>query len=133
LVIELSSVPQTRIPAVVDGVRTKVVYAQGVAVPGLSNLDVERTIAIKDTHAAGLMAQSGIQAVGVGASKDSPSEPAIVIYTIEGVSHPAIPATIDGVRTRVVEGDRFRAFGWNAQLEKKPAGCAKPKTAAAAK
>jgi hypothetical protein len=133
VVIELSGVPQTRIPAVVDGVRTKLVYPQGAALPALSAQDVNRTIAIKDAHAASLMAQAGIQGVGVGASNDSPGEPAIVIYTIEGVGHPAIPAVIDGIRTKVVEGDRFRAFGWNSQLEKKPAGCAKPKTTAAAK
>ncbi|HET7873498.1 MAG TPA: hypothetical protein VFL42_13350, partial [Terriglobales bacterium] len=131
LLIEVSAVPQTRIPAAVDGVRTKLVYAQGAAAPALSNQDVDRTIAIKDAHVAGLMAQAGIQGVGVGASKDNPGEPAIVIYTIEGVSLPPIPATIDGVRTRVVEGDRFRAFGWNAHLETKSAGCAKPKAASA--
>jgi hypothetical protein len=133
LVIEVSAVPKTRIPAVVEGVRTKVVFTQGASAPALSVQDIDGTAAIKDAHAAGLMAQAGIQGVGVGRSDDNPGETAIVIYTIEGVDHAPIPATFDGVRTKIVEGDRFRAFGWNAQLEPKTTGCAKPKTASAAK
>jgi hypothetical protein len=133
LVIEVSAVPKTRIPAVVDGVRTKVVFTQGAAAPALSVQDIDGTAAIKDAHAAGLMAQAGIQGVGVGRSDDNPGETAIVIYTIEGVDHSPIPATMDGVRTKIVEGDRFRAFGWNAQLEPKATGCAKPKAASTAK
>jgi hypothetical protein len=51
--------------------------------------------------------------VGVGRSDDAPGETAMIIYVERGKAHAAIPATIDGVRTRVVAGERFRAFRWN--------------------
>jgi hypothetical protein len=48
--------------------------------------------------------------VGVGASFDSPSEPAIGIFVLKNKTHRPIPATIDGVRTRVKETSPFRAI-----------------------
>jgi len=48
--------------------------------------------------------------VGVSLSVDNPTETAISIYLIKGVAHPPIPAVIDGVRTRVFDGERFKAF-----------------------
>ncbi|MFI5105302.1 MAG: hypothetical protein ACHP79_10295, partial [Terriglobales bacterium] len=42
LVIELSAVPQVRIPAVIEGVRTKLVYADGVHVPALTEPEFNR-------------------------------------------------------------------------------------------
>jgi hypothetical protein len=75
-----------------------------------------QAIAVKENHADKLMAQSGgVQGVGVGRSSDNPAEPAVVIYVITGMDRPAIPAVLDGVRTRIVEGDRFRAFGWGRE------------------
>jgi len=52
-----------------------------------------------------------------------------VIYTISGKSHAPIPAVIDGVRTKIIDDEPFRAFGWNSRLEPKATGCVKPKTA----
>jgi hypothetical protein len=127
LVIELTGTPKVPIPPVVDGVRTKVVYAQGVAAPTMTVQDVHQTAAIKQLHEADVIAGKGIQGIGVGQSDDNPAETAIVIYTIQGEPHPPIPAAIDGVRTKIVEGDRFRAFGWNSQLEPKGTACAKPR------
>lgn len=127
LVIEVSGVPSKPIPAVVDGVRTRVVYAQGVAAPSITIQDVNRTAAIKQANEQSVMGQKGIQGIGVGRSDDNPGETAIVVFTIKGEAHPPIPAVMDGVRTKIVEGDRFRAFGWNSQLEPKATGCAKPK------
>ncbi|HEY6274453.1 MAG TPA: hypothetical protein VIX19_20905 [Terriglobales bacterium] len=113
LVIQVSGVPRSIIPAVVEGVRTKVMTMQGTGVPQMPVLggqDLDQAIAAKENHVANLMAQPGIQGVGVGRSDDNPAEPAIVIYVLTGVSHPRIPPTLDGVRTRIVEGDRFRAY-----------------------
>ena len=115
----------------IGGVRTKVVFAEGVPVHPITPQDVKETAVIKEAHVQELMSEKGIQGVGVGRSDDNPAETAIVIYTIQGEPHPPIPATIDGIRTKVSEGDRFRAFGWNSQLEPKLASCAKPKAAAA--
>lgn len=101
----------TSVPAVIDGVRTRVVYA-GATVPRATLADLNRAIAIKEMHASGLMNQPGIQGVGVGVSDDNTAEPAMVIYVISGAQHQQIPPVMDGLRTKIIEGDRFRAFGW---------------------
>jgi hypothetical protein len=114
LVIQVSATPKTPIPAVMDGVRTKIVSqntGRGQA-PVLAAGDIDQTIAVKESHAAALMSQPGIQGVGVGRSSDNPSETAVVIYVISGQDHPPIPQLLDGVRTKIVEGGRFRAFAW---------------------
>lgn len=111
LVIETTGATRSPIPAVADGVRTKVVAARATAqMPALGSQDFAHAIAVKENHVADLISGPGIQGVGVGRSSDNPAEAAIVIYVIIGVSRPAIPATIEGVRTRIVAGDRFRAY-----------------------
>jgi hypothetical protein len=112
LVVEVSTVPRTPIPAVIDGVRTKVVYTAEAAAmqPRFTEADIVRSAAVKDAHAQSLMSQNGIQGVGVGASADAPGETALVIFTVTGEQHAPIPAVIDGVRTKIVDGSRFKAY-----------------------
>lgn len=125
LVIHVSGPARAAIPAVIDGVRTKIVPAApagSLQMPALSARDMDDAVAVKEGHAAALMAQPGIQGVGVGRSDDNPTETAIVIFVISGVSHPAIPQALDGVRTKIVEGDRFRAFDWGKPEPAKKCG-----------
>jgi hypothetical protein len=56
------------------------------------------------------MSQAGIQGVGVAVSKENPFETALAIYVVRGTKHSAIPPTIDGIRTQIIEGARFRAY-----------------------
>lgn len=117
LLIHVSGTARVSVPAVIDGVRTRIVAAQA-GPSSLSTLNaqaMDQAIAAKESHTETLMAQSGIQGVGVGRSNDNPAEPAIVIYVITGMARPVIPAVLDGVRTKIVEGDRFRAFGWGKE------------------
>jgi hypothetical protein len=123
LVVHLSSASQP-IPPLIEGVRTKVVYDSGVAVPLLTSDNLNVALAAKDNHKFDLV-RPGIQGVGVGRSDDSPGEPAIVVYTIKGELHQPIPAIIDGIRTKIIEGERFRASGWNSQLEPRSSDCPK--------
>jgi hypothetical protein len=118
LLVKLSGAPRNPIPPLIDGVRTKIVFSAtaGMAqTPVLSMDDIDRAKTTKETNAGGLMSQPGIQGVGVGRSSDNPAETAIVIYVISGMARPAIPQVLDGVRTKIVEGDRFRAFGWGKE------------------
>jgi hypothetical protein len=119
LVIHLSGLPRTPIPAVIDGVRTRVVAAQTgpSSLPALNAQQLNQAIAVKESHAETLMSRSGggIQGVGVGRSTDNPAEVAIVIYVITGMNRPLIPAVLEGVPTKIVEGDRFRAFRWGRE------------------
>ncbi len=132
LVIELSAVPQVRIPVVIEGVRTKLVYADGVNAPAFTETEFNRGLVAKDAHRSEFF-QPGFQGIGVGRSDDAPGETTIVIYTITGETHAPVPAVLDGVRTKVVDGERFRSSGWNAHLEPKAASCAKPQTASSKK
>jgi hypothetical protein len=119
LVIRFAGATPPPIPQLIDGVRTKVVPAQAGALrmPVLRAQDMDDAAAVKENHATELMAQPGIQGVGVGRSDDNPAETAIVIYVLSGMPRPAIPAVLDGVRTKIVEGDRFRAFGWGKKQD----------------
>jgi hypothetical protein len=117
LVLHMSAIPKTRVPAVVQGVRTQIMYNEGFAVPRITPGELDRGLIAKDNHRNEFM-QAGFQGIGVGFSDDAPGESAIVIYTIAGQAHAAIPAVIDGVRTKIIEGERFRASGWNSQLER---------------
>jgi hypothetical protein len=65
----------------------------------------------RDAHAPELLAHPEVQAVGVGASYDNPSEPAIVFFVTKGQPRTDIPAQVDGVRTRIVEADLFAHRG----------------------
>jgi hypothetical protein len=123
LVIQLSGTTRSSVPPVIDGVRTKVVFtpdAGTLQAPLLSADEIDRSTATKEIYADGLMSQAGIQGVGVGRSHDNPAETAIVIYVISGMPRAAIPQVLDGVRTQIVEGDRFRAFGWGKETRPVP-------------
>ena len=101
----------TTVPAVLDGVRTRVIYAN-IPVPRVQ-VDANRgATLLNQNHAASLIQERGIQGVGIGISDDNPAEAAMVIYVISGVPHATIPPVMDGLRTKIIEGDRFRAFGW---------------------
>jgi len=116
----------TSVPATIDGVRTRVIYSTQPS-PRPSVADINHAAIINEAHIPSLMSQSGIQGVGVGVSDDNTAEPAMVIYVITGVQHPPIPAVIAGLRTKIVEGDRFRAFGWGKEAVK-PACSLKPQS-----
>jgi hypothetical protein len=122
--------PPTAIPAQLGGVRTRVITAGAVAPHGLFEYSLGAQIApVEDTFAVGavakpqlqaalsvhaahvkeLMNQPGVQGVGITSSADAPGEAALMIYLIRGQQHNAIPASIDGLRTRVRESSRFTA------------------------
>jgi hypothetical protein len=70
---------------------------------------MRRAKVVHAAHAKDLMSQPGVQGVGITSSVDSPGEAALMIFVIRGVAHPPIAPVIDGLRTRVREGSRFRA------------------------
>jgi hypothetical protein len=72
---------------------------------------IQRAIATRDAHGPELLAHPEVQAVGVGASYDNPVEPAIVFFVTTGQPRTKIPAEVDGVRTRIVEGALFSRRG----------------------
>jgi hypothetical protein len=113
LLIQAAGSTIPHIPPTIDGVRTRLVsgaLASANIAPSIGPQQIDHAAAVKEAHVSELMGQPGIQGVGVAISDDNPAETAISIYLIEGVNHPQIPATIDGVRTRIFVGSRFKAF-----------------------
>jgi len=130
------------IPAVIDGVRTKVIVtdrfhatanntqageqtrANGTQLEeALPDSEVARATAVKEKHVTGLMSDSAIIGVGVGRSADEHSSAALAIYVDKSKASGPIPAQIDGVRTNVVRTDRFRSYGWGKEETPVPAAC----------
>jgi hypothetical protein len=94
------------------------------AVQAISDESLRHAADAKERHEQDLFRQPAVLGVGVGRSESDSSRPVLVIYADKHQLTPAIPKTLDGVETRVVPSERFRAFGWN---EKAPvAACAKP-------
>jgi hypothetical protein len=124
-----------QVPHQLDGVRTRVVYAttftktmQPLAPlsPVLTAASVSDAIARKEKIVDALMQRPGIHGVGVGASKDDPAAPALVVY-VSPAQHASVPAEINGLRTRIVDNDGFRAFGWGNMPEPVRHACVAPK------
>lgn len=111
LVISAAKALSSPIPPVIDGVRTRIVFAEGSGIqPQIGQIEIDHATAAKEAHVAEFLGKPGIQGVGVTVSSDNPAEAAISIYVIQGEEHPPIPPVIDGVRTRIFEGTRFKAF-----------------------
>jgi len=95
----------------------------GCSLPGLSSVKVTPSaaaLAASATQRAQTAATSngtqilntpGVSAYGQGGSLDAPQEPAVMIFVAPGASHDGIPATIDGVRTRLIESNSPTAHG----------------------
>ena len=72
---------------------------------------LQRAIAARDAHAPELLAYPGVQAVGVGTSYDNPAETAILLFVSKGQPRTNLPAAVDQIRTRIVEGEFFSERG----------------------
>lgn len=128
VVVTLRNRARLPIPAQVDGVRTRIVQSpestsslqiearQAQLAAPLEDAEIARGRSAK-LHAEDLMANPAIIGVGVGASSDSPGESAVVVFVEQGKSV-AVPAVIDGVRTRVIATDPFRTFKWGKSTVK---------------
>jgi len=129
IVVFTKDQPRIPIPVQIDGVRTKLIPGsefrpeqttsqQRLAVlPGVSDAEVSRARTAKQRHADELMSNPAILGVGVGASSDNTSEGAVVVFVEQGKSV-AVPADLDGTRTRVIVTDRFRTYDWGTKTVK---------------
>jgi hypothetical protein len=61
-------------------------------------------VAARDLHANELLANRYVQAVGVGSSIDHPGEPAVLLVVDPGQPQMELPATLEGIRTRIIQG-----------------------------
>jgi hypothetical protein len=98
--------------------------ASSEAEVGISAESIQRALAVKQRHEPALFKHPAVLGLGIGRSDDDPSQPAVIVFTDKHQMAPDVPRIIDGVRTRVVPSEHFRAQGWN---EKEPTACAKPR------
>jgi hypothetical protein len=82
-----------------------------VPLSAIASQAVQRAIVVRDANAPELMAHPEVRALGVGASLDHPGEPAIVFFVTKGQPRTEIPAVVDGIRTRIIEGELFAERG----------------------
>ena len=68
-------------------------------------------MAVQAAHAPELMAGPAVQALGVGASQDSSGEAAILFFVTRGAATTGISREVEGIRTRVIEGELFAPHG----------------------
>jgi len=76
-----------------------------------SRESIQNATAVRDAHAPEILAHPEVQAVGVGASYDNPPEAAILLFVSKGQPRANLPAMLDGVRTRIIEGETFSQHG----------------------
>jgi len=72
---------------------------------------IQHATAVRDAHAPELLSHPEVQAVGVGRSYDNPREAAVLLFVTKGQPRTNIPAQVDGVRTRIMEGELFSRRG----------------------
>ena len=72
---------------------------------------LQRASVTRDAHTPELLSHPEVQAVGVGASYDNPAEAAILFFVTKGQPRTNIPAQVEGIRTRIIEGELFGKRG----------------------
>ena len=72
---------------------------------------LQQASAVRDLHASQLLTIPAIKAVAVGESYDHPGKAAILLFVGSGESLAKIPRMIDGVRTRLIEGNDWAHQG----------------------
>lgn len=101
-------------PHAVIGCTLPTAPAQAISTVPLSAVSSQALLtagAVRSAHAPELMAYPEVQALGIGASQDHPGEPAIVFFVTRGMARSGIPQEVDGVCTRIVEGELFAPRG----------------------
>jgi hypothetical protein len=145
LVVDPSQL-RTKLPAMLEGIRTRIIPG-GTAAPrgvldevqsarlapsgevfSVNSLTAEQVTHARAVHAAQVdewMKKPEVQGFGITSSADAPGEAALMIFLIRGVAHDPIPPVIDGVRTRVRESSPFRAGFGDAPKQR---ACSMPST-----
>ncbi len=134
-----ASVPQT-----IGGFRTVVIpttaiaLANGLAplhppaVAALSTLPrnrIDAAIAIKQRYSAAIRRDPAVFGVGVGKSRDNPTEPAITIFVDRSQTPQSVETTLGGIRVQYLYEEPPRAYDWKHTGNPSPASIScSPKT-----
>lgn len=124
LLVYVRGTPRSAIPHQVDGVRTRIIRLGEAPQEHPTPERLRRAADVKDWHSSELFGKNGVVGIGVGRSEDADGEPALVLYVERGAGFTGVDVEIEGLRTRVIEGERFRTFGWGKSRVPGPgSGC----------
>jgi hypothetical protein len=84
---------------------------QTLAAAAVASEELQKATATRDAHAPELLSHPEVEAVGVGASYDNSAEAAILFFVTKGQPRTNIPTQVDGLRTRIIEGELFANRG----------------------
>ena len=87
----------------------------------LASEDRQAAVHTRDAHVDELLGRAGILALGVGLSYDRPGQPAILVFVVRGTFPGDLPASVDGIGTRVIEVDAMRSRGLLTKVESEQA------------
>lgn len=93
---------------------------QSATAPQASQVAVEALKAAstaRDLHAPELLANTAIHAIGLGKSYDHAGQAAVLLFVARGASSAAFPRSLQGVPTRVIEGDAWTYRGMLSDQE----------------
>jgi hypothetical protein len=93
--------------------------APAVAMEGavLTASDRQAAVEARDSHAKDLLGRAGVLALGLGRSYDHPGRAAVLAFVGRGAPHGTIPASVDGIPTRIVEVEAVRSRGLLTEAE----------------
>lgn len=97
-----SASPHQVIACTLPGFSAATAIAQSAT--ALQPQSLATAVAVRDLHANQLLANPYVHAVGVGASVDHAGEPSVVLVVDPGQPRTELPAVLDGIRTRIVQG-----------------------------
>ncbi len=126
------------VPVTIDGLRTQVIPTTAAAVTAgtapsrpatplgidLPAASIRRARQVAALHTAEIMQDPAILGVGVTNSLDRPTEPAILILIELGQVPRNMPATLDGIRVRYMNLQRFHVTRSRRELRPHPSSCA---------
>jgi hypothetical protein len=87
---------------------------EGAALP---SADRQAAAEARDAHVQDLLGRAGVLALGVGRSYDHPGRAAVLVFVGRGAPRGTIPASIDGIPTRIVEVDAVTSRGLLTEAE----------------
>jgi hypothetical protein len=83
----------------------------------LANAAILNATKIRDAHLSEILSHKEVQSVGIGSSRDNPSELAILLFVTDNQAHPDLPQQMENVRTRIVEGTNNTPYGALSEAE----------------
>jgi hypothetical protein len=76
-----------------------------------ASTSILQATAVRDLHASQLLTIPAIKAVAVGESYDQPGKASILLFVGKEESPAGVPKTLDGVRTRLIQGNSWTHQG----------------------